>query len=191
MKKMIAASALALTVLTTTATADVKVGLGFGIDALSSLTGIFYGESGPISTIRVPIDFESGLRIEPDILLGRYTSETDTRESTSTTVGLGVGAYYTLWKKDKLHFYTGGRLGFTNYNYDVNYKNSLSTDYEEGGNRVSLQGLFAAEYYFVDDMSFAAQVGLEGYHEKGTGDYSDRTTDGVGSVASLVIRYFF
>ncbi len=195
MKKAIVASAVALTVLTTTATADVKVGLGFGIDALSSLTGLLYGETGPISTIRVPIDFESGLRIEPDILIGSDMSESDsgtgTRERTSTTLGLGVGAYYSFLKKDKFDLYAGGRLGFTSYNYDVNYKNTASTDYEYGANRVSLQGLVAAEYYFVENMSFAAQVGLEAYTEKGTGDYSDEKANGMGTVSSLVIRYFF
>ncbi len=196
MKKVIAASLMALTVGTTAATADVKVGLGFGIDALSSLSGLFYGETGPISSIRVPIDFDFGLRIEPDLLIGADTSEEDaggggTRERTSSTVGLGVGAYYTLWKHDKLDFYVGGRLGFTSYNYEVNYKDSASADYEYGGNRVSMQGLFAAEYYFVDNMSFAAQVGLEAYHEKGTGDDSDQEANGMGTVSSLVLRYFF
>lgn len=159
------------------------------------MSGIFYGETGPISTIRVPIDFESGLRIEPDILIGTDMSEEDsgtgTRERTSTTLGLGVGAYYTLWKKDKLDFYAGGRLGIASYNYDVNYKNTASTDYEYGANRVSLQGLFAAEYYFVENMSFAAQVGLETYTAKGTGDDSDEKTNGMGTVSSLVLRYFF
>jgi hypothetical protein len=176
---------VALSVLTTTATADVKVGLGFGIDALSSLSGLFYSETGPLSSIRVPIDFDFGLRIEPDILIGSYMTEEDygtgTREATNTTLGLGIGAYYTLWKEGKLDFYAGGRLGYATYNHDVTYKNTASTDYESGSNRVSLQGLFAAEYYFIDNMSFAAQVGLEAYHGKGTGDNSDETDDGVGS----------
>jgi hypothetical protein len=196
MKKIVAASLMALTVGTTAATADVKVGLGFGVDALSSLSGLFYGETGPVSSIRVPIDFDFGLRIEPDLLIGTEASEEDapgggTEERDSSTVGLGIGAYYTIWKHDKLDFYAGGRLGFASYNHDVSYKNSGLNDYEYGANRVSLRGTFAAEYYFIDNMSFAAQVGLEVYHDEGTGDHSDEEANGMGTTSSLVLRYFF
>ncbi len=195
MKKGIAATAVALTLASTVANAEVKVGLGFGIDAMSSLSGLFYSEIGTATSIRVPIDFDFGLRIEPDVIFGAYTREQDywmggTEEQVTTITGLGVGAYYTLWKRDKINFYAGGRLGYSSINYETTYSNGTPSN-ESGENRVNLQGLFGAEYYFVEEMSFAAQVGLDLYNAKGTGDNSDSKGSGLGTVSTLVLRYFF
>ncbi len=195
MKRVITASIVALTIGSTAATADVKVGLGFGIDAMSSLSGIFTAPGGMQSSVRVPIDFDFGLRIEPDVVFGAYTREQDywmggTEERVTTIAGLGVGAYYTLWKRDKLNFYAGGRLGYASYNSETTYSNGTPSN-ESGENRVNLQGLFGAEYYFVEEMSFAAQVGLDAYYGKGTGNDSDEETSGLGTTSTLILRYFF
>ena len=129
MKKLIAASVLAMGMMTTAATADVKVGLGYaaGSSAAKEAPGV-----------RVPIDFDFGLRLEPELGFG------------TDVFTLAFGAYYTFMKIDEVNLFAGGRFGYTSHS---------------GGNNrtgTTLQGLVGAEYFVVPNkFSVAAQVGLE------------------------------
>ena len=187
MKKIIMSTVMALMLSSTAVIADVKVGLGFGIE----------GTGYSSTSIRVPIDFDFGLRIEPDISMRSYTEEQDDgptsgiEERTNTDIGLGIGAYYTLWARDKVNFYTGGRLGYSSNKSELTYSIDSNMNREFGSNEVNLQGVFGVEYYFIEEMSVAAQVGLEVYSEKGTDDAADRKEQGTNTISTLVLRYFF
>lgn len=186
MKKIIAASLMALTVGATAATAEVKVGLGFGVDAWSSLSGALYGPTTPQATIRVPIDFDFGLRVEPELGFISSTYDDPNWEDTYQGVTFGVGGYYNLWKVDKVNVYAGGRLAYTNGTHDEKQKSTgITTTTDE--DMTSLQALFGAEYFFVDNMSFAAQAGLEFI----TGSDGNNDVTSTGTTTTLVIRYFF
>ena len=69
MKKVIAASLMALTVGSTAAMADLKVGIGYTIPT----------DGVAVANIRVPLDFDFGLRIEPEI--GFITGTDDVKGS--------------------------------------------------------------------------------------------------------------
>ncbi len=186
MKKIIAASLMAFTVGATAASAEVKVGLGFGVDAWSSLSGALYGPPTPQATIRVPIDFDFGLRVEPELGFISASDDDPAEENTYEGVTLAVGGYYDLWVVDKVDYYVGGRLGYTDGSRERTNK-LTSTTTTTDSDMVSLQALVGAEYHFVESMSFAAQVGLEIQDgSSGNNDYRS-----VGTVSTLVLRYFF
>lgn len=183
MKKVIATSVMALALGATAASAEVKVGLGYTI-----ADGIFNQYVSQPANIRVPIDFDFGLRIEPEIGLGTETTTNNgpfNVDETTTYRTLAVGGYYTIWKVEKVNFYAGGRLGLTqveaeNWN-GTGGVDTVKTDY------TSLQALFGAEYMFTEDFSFGAQAGLE--YVSGSGGTSD--SDSMGTVTHLLIHYFF
>jgi len=187
MKKIIAASLMALVIGATSASAEVKVGLGFGIDALSSLSGSFDSfNTAPQATIRVPVDFDMGLRVEPEIGIIKGTIEDPAQKDEYEGVVLALGGYYNLWKVEKVNVYAGGRLSLAKGTNDRKNKNtgvtnSIDTD------SISLQALFGAEYYFVENMSFAAQAGLEFL----SASEGNEDTTQVGTMSQLVLRYFF
>jgi opacity protein-like surface antigen len=189
MKKVIAASIMALTFGATAATADVKVGLGFGIDAWSSLSGPLYGGTTPEATIRVPIDFDVGFRIEPELGFIYSKNEDNTEKNKYQGVTLAVGAYYNLWKVNKVNIYAGGRLGLSKGKREYTNKNNGASNYTNDVDAIALQGLFGAEYFFVENMSFAAQAGVELRQATESRDDYEKTS--TGTVSTLVIRYFF
>lgn len=185
MKKVIAASVMAMA-LATGASAEVKVGLGFGIDAWSSLSGPLYGAPTPEATIRVPIDFDFGLRLEPELGFVLAEDEDPAEKNTYEGVTFAFGGYYNLWKVEKVNVYAGGRFGYTNGTRDRENKLSGNTTTIDS-DMVSLQALFGAEYFFVENMSFAAQAGFE--VQKGSS--GDEDFSSTGTTTTLVIRYFF
>ena len=152
MKKLIAASVLAMGMMTTAATADVNIGIGYGT-----------GEK----SVRMPIDFDNGFRIEPDIGFG------------TDTFTIGVGGYYNFAKVEKINLFGGGKIDFTSRSNGG--ASSSSMDFA---------GLVGAEYFVVENkMSIAAQVGLG---VKGGDDTAYGSTDGsFGVTGGLVGRYFF
>ena len=177
MKKVIAASLMALTVGSTAAMADLKVGLGYTIPT----------DGVALANIRVPLDFDFGLRIEPE--LGFITGTDDVKGSSIKDEyeyrELAVGGYYNLWKVEKVNMYAGGRLAIGMG--ENKFTNAAGNTTTEDLDTVSLQALFGAEYFFVENMSFAAQAGLEYRNfEDGGSDITE-----TGTVAHLVIRYFF
>ena len=177
MKKVIAASVMAMA-LATGASAAVKVGLGYTIsDALGSSAGSGTQNSGTPANIRVPIDFDFGLRIEPELGFGSSTANQGGVDLTDTTRTIAVGGYYNLWAVEKVNFYAGGRLALINTERENVGGGTTNTD------NTSLQGLFGAEYMFTENFSFGAQAGLEVIG----GD--DPT--GYGTVSHLLIHYFF
>jgi len=189
MKKVIAASLMALAFGATAATADVKVGLGFGIDALSSLSGALDGRTTPQATIRIPIDFETGFRIEPEIGFSISTNEDNFEKNDYQAVTIGIGGYYKFWKVDKVNLYAGGRLGLSKGKREYTNKNNGASNYTNDVDAINLQALVGAEYFFVENMSFAAQTGLElRSATESRDDYEETST---GTVTTLVIRYFF
>ena len=183
MKKVIAASVMAMA-LATGAAAEVKVGLGYAFtDGLFS--GAYEGEPQP-ANIRVPIDFDFGLRIEPELGFGSGTNEDNNQKTEYTTRTIAIGGYYNLWAVEKVNFYAGGRLALTNGTRDVTNKNTgvkNANDFDD----TSLQGLFGAEYMFTQDFSFGAQAGLEFK----SGSYGNNDTDSIGTVGHILVHYFF
>jgi len=136
MKKIIAASAMALA-LTTSASAGVTVGLGYAAGSSNAQEA---------AGVRVPIDFDFGLRIEPELGFSKHLTT------------LAVGGYYTFMKVEEVNIFAGGRLGFT------------KADYVTDPTGMSIQGLVGAEYFVVKNkFSVAAQVGLE----SASGDLND------------------
>jgi len=142
MKKVIAASIMAMA-LTTGASAGVTVGLGYA-------AGSSNAHEAP--AVRVPIDFDFGLRVEPELGFGKNIWTT------------GVGVYYTFMKVEDVNLFAGGRFAYTDGKYD---------------NGTSLQGLVGGEYFLVPNkFSIAAQVGLEGAN----GDLNNNEFGTVGAV---------
>ena len=165
MKKVIAASAMAM-VLATGASADLKVGLGYTLwDGIGST-------AGTPANLRVPIDLDMGLRIEPELGFG----STSDGPLDTTTRTLGVGGYYNLWAVEDVTFYAGGRLALNHFETET-----AGITFEQ--DNTSIQGLFGAEYAITPVFTVAAQAGLEVI----SGD--DPT--GFGTVGHVVLRYFF
>ena len=186
MKKIIAASLLALTMGATAASAEVTVGLGYGIDKGIAIDNLY---SGLHSTVRVPIDFDFGLRIEPELGFNTSTIEENDfsgMETDLTTTTVAMGVYYNLWKVESVKFFAGGRVAVSQSSGETTYTNGWATESFDADN-TSLQALFGAEYFFVEKMSLGAQVGLE--HNIATIEEAEMTS--TGTVAHLVIRYFF
>ncbi len=153
MKKIILASLVAMSIVVSSVSAEgLKIGLGLSAGQ-SSL------QEAP--TIKVPLDFDFGLRVEPELGI---TDEYQT---------LGVGAYYNVMQKKEVDIYAGGRLGYT---------------IDSNANGITLQALVGAEHYLVEnELSVALQVGLEVM----SGDrYKGTNTPGFGTTGSVVLRYF-
>jgi len=159
MKKIIVASVLAMGLMSTTASAEVNVGLGLAVGASNATEA---------AGIRVPIDFDFGLRLEPELGFAKdiYT--------------LAFGAYYTFMKVEEVNLFAGGRLGYTNVS-------SGPIDFSG----TSLQALVGAEYFVVPNrFSIAAQVGLE----NATGGLNKSNNYGnttFGTTGALIGHYFF
>ena len=158
MKKIIAASVMALA-LTTGASAGVTVGLGYAAGASNATEA---------AGVRVPIDFDFGLRIEPELGFSKHLTT------------LAVGGYYTLAEVEKVNLFVGGRLGFT------------KADYTTDPTGVSLQALVGAEYFLVEKkFSVGVQVGLE----SATGDLNKYNTynssTNFGTTGAVLGHYFF
>lgn len=181
MKKVIAASVMALA-LATSASAEVKVGLGYTLSSANGVDALF----ATPANIRVPIDFDFGLRIEPELGFGSGTDDGNNQKEEFWTRTIAVGGYYNLWAVEKVNFYAGGRLAYTSGEVDTTNKNTgvlTTSDFDD----TSLQGLFGAEYMFTQDFSFGAQAGLE--FKKGS--YGNNDTDSVGTVGHILVHYFF
>lgn len=183
MKKIITASLMALTVGAAAASAEVKIGLGYTI-----ADGIFNQYVEQPANIRVPIDFDFGMRIEPELGFGDVTTTNNgpfNVDETTTYRTIALGGYFNLWKVEKVSFYAGGRLGLTRVEAEqangTGGVNTTKTDY------TSVQGLFGAEYMFTEDFSFGAQAGMEYISSVGTNSDSDS----IGTVTHLLIHYFF
>ena len=149
--------------LATTASAELNVGLGFAAGASNATEA---------AGVRVPLDFDFGLRIEPELGFSKHL----------TTVA--VGGYYTFMKVEEINLFSGVRLGYTLS--DLNYKTSSDVT------GMSVQGLVGAEYFIVKNkFSVAAQVGLEST----SGDlnkrnsYDDNTN--FGTTGAVIGHYFF
>ena len=157
MKKVIVASLLTMGMLATTAAAEVNVGIGFAAGASNAWEA---------AGVRVPIDFDFGLRIEPELGFSNHLTT------------LAVGGYYTLAEVEKVNLFVGGRLAFT------------KADYVTDPTGTSLQALVGAEYFVVDKkFSVAVQVGLE----SANGDLNeDFDGDGsFGTTGAVIGHYFF
>jgi len=158
MKKIITATAMAM-VLATGAAAELNVGLGFAAGSSNAQEA---------AGVRVPLDFDFGLRIEPELGFSKHL------------ITLAVGGYYTFMKVEDVNLFAGGRLGFT------------KSDYATDPTGVSLQALVGAEYFVVPNkFSIAAQVGLE----SATGDLNkynsyNSSTD-FGTTGAVIGHYFF
>ena len=158
MKKIIAASAMAM-VLATGASAELNVGLGFAAGA---------SNAEEAAGVRVPIDFDFGLRIEPELGFSKHLTT------------LAVGGYYTLAEVEKVNLFVGGRLGFT------------KADYATDPTGISIQALVGAEHFIVENkFSVAVQVGLE----SATGDLnkynSYNSSTNFGTTGAVIGHYFF
>ena len=177
MKKIIAATTVALA-LATTASAELKVGVGMNLsDALNNGS----------TSVRVPLDFASignGLRIEPEL---GYSSTTDSFGGTDLTDSafiIGVGGYYNLWSVDKINFYAGGRLAISNGSseYTITDNRGRESKATSDYSSTSLQGLFGAEYGITNDLTVAAQAGLQ---------FAGGDNSSVQTVGHVIVRYFF
>ena len=190
MKKIIAASAMAM-VLATGAAADVKVGLGYTLFD-SQYSGAFFGLP---ANIRVPIDFDFGLRIEPELGFGSFVEDDPGYEKeTSTAKTLAFGAYYNVWNVEKVNFYAGGRLAYVTDETETKDNVGTTPTYTRDSTTIGLQGLFGAEYMFTEDFSIAAQAGLEftsGTESDSRPGNKDVDTSSVGTVGHVLIHYFF
>jgi len=182
MKKILATSLMALTLGAATASAEIAVGLGYAISPMDDI-------STPGANIRVPIDFDFGLRIEPEIGISSSSEEPvddPNRKYEIDRIVVAVGGYYNLWKVKEVNMFAGGRLYMTKGNYDVTNRTTgvtQSNDIDGYGARA----LFGAEYFFVQNISFTAQAGLE-YMKESIGNNDTKKT---GTVGELVLRYFF
>lgn len=173
MKKLIAASAMALA-LVTTASAEMKVGVGLNI------ADVLNGNGG--ATIRVPLDgLVKDVRIEPELGFGSGTDKGGSIDLESSYFTLACGGYYTLWNIDKVNIYTGGRFAINTKSSET--PNGLGGTNSQSGTGFSLQGLFGAEYFLVEQFSVAAQAGIE--------MNNDKFNSGFGTVGHVVLRYFF
>ena len=161
MKKIITASVLAMGMMATSASA-LEVGLGYAVGAANSAEA---------SGVRVPLDFDFGLRIEPELGFSKHLTT------------LAVGGYYTFMKIEEVNLFAGGRLGFTKSDYNYINGNDITG--------MSLQGLVGAEYFVVPKkFSIAAQVGLE----SATGDLTKWNNGGdtdFGTTGAVIGHFFF
>ena len=175
MKKVIAASAVAFALATTVTATEIQVGLGYTIsDGLNS------SALNQPANIRVPINFDFGLRVEPELGFGASTTDFGGVKTDRSQTTLAVGGYYNLWAVEKVNFYAGGRMALNSFSVDTTV-GGVTTTFD--GTNTSLQGLFGAEYMFAENFSFGAQAGLEFI----AGD--DPT--GFGTVSHLLVHYFF
>ena len=190
MKKVIAASVMAMA-LATGASAEVKVGLGYTLADTEAINGLF----AQPANIRVPIDFDFGLRIEPELGFGSTVNDDPQNDKeTRTTKTLAVGGYYNLWNVEKVNFYAGGRLSYTSGEREIKDNVGTNATYTQDTTDIGVQGLFGAEYMFTEDFSIAAQAGLEivsGTETDSRAGRKDVDTSSVGTVGHVLIHYFF
>ena len=160
------AALMASTLGVTAASAEMRVGLGYSIQQSSNPL------ADDFSLIRVPIDLVGiGLRIEPEI--GFMSTEFAGIDISGQS--LGVGGYYTLFNFEKVNMYAGGKLGYGR----VKTTTILGSDTDTFTN---VQGLFGADYFFVEQMSLGAEVGLQA-------TFGD--ADAISTTSNLIIRYYF
>ena len=175
MKKVIAASVMAMA-LATGAAAEVKVGLGYTIADTEAINALFRQPAN----IRVPIDFDMGLRIEPELGFGSTTDTSGRVDLTDSSRTIAVGGYYNLWNVEKVNFYAGGRLALIHTERENDTGTGISTTTDDS---TTIQGLFGAEYLITPEFTVAAQAGLE--------IKSLENGSGYGTVGHVVLRYFF
>ncbi len=105
--------------------------------------GITFGPTGttrPITVVYAPIE---NLRLDGDLLFTSFSNSTST-----TTVGLAVGADYYLWHNESVASFVGGNLGFGSIS-----GTGGSTDFV-------LNGEFGADYFLSPHFSINGSIGL-------------------------------
>lgn len=133
--------------------------------------GVGVGISDNSVTLRLPVQVEKAMRIEPEFAL-RYTSQ-ENNKATHFTIGTG---FYAIEKPSlKIDLYYGGKALFEYNSLDNGVSNTSSS-------RIILGGVFGAEYQLDPNFTIGCEAGLY----LGFLDYTSVNTKG-----EALLRYYF
>lgn len=141
------------------ATEPTKIGVGMGLSSNSA-------------SLRLPIDIQKDLRIEPEFGLSYWNKD----NTSSTGLLVGSGAYLMQQPSAAINLYYGGKLLIDYHNYDPDQGSSDSTT------QFLLGGVFGFEYMLERHVS----VGGEAAAYLGFGDATSLQTQG-----QALLRYYF
>jgi len=179
-------------------TSKSKVGLGIAIQPVSLFTtggGVFSTAMTPV-TFSIPIELEGGTRIEPEIGLYRYSSETGTVTTTTRTTSfyrLGGGVLFPVMKGENTTVYLGPKVGFFFVSDEV--KSNSTTKTSETDFFVSLNvggdhAVSASFHVFAEAQFYYLSFGQPDY-SPAPPTPSDRTQSIVFTNAVIGIRFYF
>jgi hypothetical protein len=182
----------------------------FGIGVTSTGIGELFSavaRGGTAPTIYLPIRTSSHFRIEPELGIGRFSTDREMsgsgaagRKQSSKTFNIGVGLF-GIASKGKADLYYGGRLGYIRSTTAFEFNNSGFSSKDEE----SRSGYFAGpavgiEYWVSDHFSMGgeAQVNyskLSGEEkESGAGRMPETTDVSSSSTATsmlIFVRFYF
>lgn len=182
-----------------------QIGIGIGLEPAK----LFLTSSASISSVIIPVSiflpirFGSDFRLEPEIGMFNFSSETSSGSSTSSSDGsltrIGIGALFTLISGENYNLYVGPRVGL----YLSSTKSgggSSSTETSETDLSIGLT--IGSEYFMTPHLSFGgeAQVNYVSFGDPET-TYtpappfpvvpSDRTRSFIWSNAIFLFRWYF
>ncbi len=168
-KKTLVGLALAATCITT-ASADPKIGVGMALTSEDT-------------TIRVPIDIDTQLRIEPEFSFGYVSGDNGFSNS---SFGIGTGVYMLAQPEKSINMYFGGKIGFKNESTSSNTNNLVNAinlaQTGNGGSSFYLAPAAGFEYFLHPKVS----LGGEASFTFGFGDFTN-----IGLTTATTLRYYF
>ena len=179
MKKVILSSIVAAAI-ATSASAGMKVGMG--VDMLTTISnpvataGTFGASIGSTPVVRIPVDLDGGIRVEPRIAYATATNDFTGADVATTLTVMGIGGYYNLSETLSV----GGM-------YDMYTVTSDSAAAEATG--TSMGVVLKAEVAVGKNFTVASELGFASTTTTMTANDAAETT--LAPVTSVTFRYFF
>lgn len=151
------------------------IGVGFELDNIFSNALALATNADTVQIVYVPINLTPNLRIEPVFTFQsssstEFTEDKDnnfeqTEEESSSTLGLGVGAFYMWGLTDSIVAYGGGRLLFVRSSSSRREETNTPGNQNIMGisssrNGFGIGGAIGTEWYFNKYMSLGGEAQL-------------------------------
>jgi hypothetical protein len=140
-----------------------RIGIGIGLSDVRELLRLSSVEGGEMPSILIPIEFPSGLRIEPEVgfLSGSWNADSENEQLESNTgsflVGFGV---FTLRRSREGVLYLGARLGGLVGSSEDSYSMGGTTRTKTSWSGFFVAPAFGGEFLLSERFGLGAEVQL-------------------------------
>ena len=141
----------------------------------------------PMSTFRLPIFIKSKFKIEPELAIWSYKTDSKYSESTYLTFRYGCGIYLTK-NFIKTSIYLGPRFAVNHAIFTNNNKNNPNIDYSK--NDVAFGLSVGGEYFLSEHFSLGSEIQLNYWHLGKDDNRADSSASSLKNEALIIFRFY-